>query len=92
MLGKSLFSTNVAQDQQNYLHCSLLTHHVGAHFKALNEPILSVLMTPSDSMYTQVIFNLVSVQVCSVKDPYAKTPDSEKQFAKPSTWQRISLH
>ena len=34
---------------------------MGAHFEALNEPVL---MAPSDSRYTQVGFNLISVQVC----------------------------
>ena len=34
---------------------------MGAHFEALIE---GVLMTPLDSRYTQVGFNLISVQVC----------------------------
>ena len=34
---------------------------MGAHFKALDE---GVLLVPLDPMYTQVGFNLVSVQVC----------------------------
>ena len=33
---------------------------VGDHFKGLNEPVLKA---PSDSRYTQVLFNLFSVQV-----------------------------
>ena len=40
---------------------SLQTYQVGAHFEALNEPVL---MAPSDSRYTQIAFNLISVQVC----------------------------
>ena len=39
---------------------SLQTYQVGAHFEALNEPVLKA---PSDSRYTQVAFNLISVQV-----------------------------
>ena len=35
---------------------------MGAHFEALIEGIL---MAPLDSRYTQVGFNLISVQVCS---------------------------
>ena len=38
----------------------LQTYEVGAHFEGLNEPVL---MAPSDSRYTQVGFNLFSVQV-----------------------------
>ena len=37
---------------------------MGAHFEALNEPVL---MAPSDSRYTQVVFNLISVQVCPAR-------------------------
>ena len=37
------------------------TYQVGANFKALGE---GVLVTPLDSRYTQVGFNLISVQVC----------------------------
>ena len=44
------------------IEASLQTYQVGAHFEALNEPVL---MAPSDSRYTQVVFNLISVQVCS---------------------------
>ena len=36
------------------------TYQVGAHFEALNE---SVPMAPSDYRYTQVVFNLIYVQV-----------------------------
>ena len=36
---------------------------MGAHFEALDEGILLV---PLDSRYTQVGFNLISVQVCFV--------------------------
>ena len=36
------------------------TYQVGAHFEALNEPVLKA---PSDSRYAQVVFNLISVQV-----------------------------
>ena len=39
---------------------SLLTYQVGAHFEALNEPVLKV---PSDSRYTQVACNLSFIQV-----------------------------
>ena len=37
------------------------TYQLGARFEELIE---SVLMTPLDSRYTQVGFNLISVQVC----------------------------
>ena len=37
---------------------------MGAHFEALDE---GVLLVPLDHRYTQVGFNLVSVQVCLVK-------------------------
>ena len=40
---------------------SLQTYQVGVHFEALNE---CVLMAPSDSRYTQVVFNHIFVQVC----------------------------
>ena len=40
---------------------SLQTYQVGAHFKALNEPLI---MAPSNSRYTQVGFKLLFVQVC----------------------------
>ena len=40
---------------------NLQTYQVGAHFEALSE---SVLMAPSDSRYTEVGFNLFSVEVC----------------------------
>ena len=40
---------------------SLETFQVGAHFEALDEGVLLVLL---DSRYTQVGFNLISVQVC----------------------------
>ena len=40
---------------------SLQTYQVGAHFEALNEPVHMVL---SDSRYTQIVFNHLSVQVC----------------------------
>ena len=43
------------------IEASLQTYQVGAHFKALNE---SVRMAPLDSRYTQVVFNLITVQVC----------------------------
>ena len=43
---------------------NLQTYQVGAHFEALSEPVL---MAPSDSRYTEVGFNLLSVQVCHVK-------------------------
>ena len=39
----------------------LQTYQEGAHFKALSEPVL---MAPLDSRYTQVGFNVISVQVC----------------------------
>ena len=39
------------------------TYQVGAHFQALSEPVLMAL---SDSSYTQVGFNLSSVQVCTL--------------------------
>ena len=42
---------------------SLQTYQVGAHFEAPNE---TVLMAPSDSRYTQVGFNLFSVQVWDI--------------------------
>ena len=35
----------------------------GAHFEALKEGIL---VAPPDSRYTQVVFNLLSVQVCGL--------------------------
>ena len=37
---------------------------MGAHFKALDE---GVLLVPLDPRYTQVGFNLISVQVCNLK-------------------------
>ena len=40
---------------------NLETYQVGAHFEALDEDVLPV---PLDLRYTQVGFNLVSVQVC----------------------------
>ena len=40
---------------------SLQTYQEGANFKGLNELIL---MAPSDSRYTQVVFNPIFVQVC----------------------------
>ena len=42
---------------------SLETYQVGAHFEALDE---GVLLVPLDPRYTQVGFNLVSVQVCDI--------------------------
>ena len=36
-------------------------YQVGAHFEALDEGLL---VAPLDSRYTQVGFNLISVQVC----------------------------
>ena len=39
-------------------------HEVGAHFEALDE---GVLLAPLDCRYTQVGFNLVSVQVCNTE-------------------------
>ena len=41
--------------QGKYFEASLQTYRLGAHFKAFNE---AVLMLPSDSRYTQVVFNL----------------------------------
>ena len=35
---------------------------MGAHFEALTE---GVLMAPLDSRYTQVVFKLITVQVCA---------------------------
>ena len=43
---------------------NLQTYQVGAHFEALSEPVL---MAPSDSRYTEVGFNLFSVQVWTIK-------------------------
>ena len=40
---------------------------MGAHFEALDE---GVLLVPLDPRYTQVGFNLISVQVCTVKPPF----------------------
>ena len=40
-----------------------MTCQVGAHFEALDE---GVLLVPLDHKYTQVGFNLVSDQVCTV--------------------------
>ena len=44
-----------------YFEASLQTYQVVAHFEALNEPVLKA---PSDSRYTQITFNLISIQVC----------------------------
>ena len=41
---------------------------VGPHFEALDE---GVLLMPLDSRYTQVGFNLISVQVCSRIDCFS---------------------
>ena len=41
---------------------NLQIYQVGAHFEALNE---RVLMASSDARYTQVLFNLFSVQACT---------------------------
>ena len=46
---------------------SLETYQVKSHFEAAIEPVL---MAPSDSRYTQVAFNLISVQVCLVLAPW----------------------
>ena len=42
---------------------NLKTHQVGAPFEVL---VQSVLMGPLGSMYTQVNFNLIFVQVCTI--------------------------
>ena len=44
------------------IEASLQTYQVGAHFEALNEPVL---MAPSDSRYTQVGYKLISVLKCA---------------------------
>ena len=43
------------------LTANLEMNQVGAHFEALDE---GALLVPLDPRYTQVGFNLVSVQVC----------------------------
>ena len=43
------------------LCANLETYQVGAHFEALDEGVLLMLLNPR---YTQVGFNLISVQVC----------------------------
>ena len=43
---------------------NLKTYQVGAHFEALDEVVLLV---PLDPRYTQVGFNLISVQVCLIE-------------------------
>ena len=55
----TLFQWSQARAHKD-LEASLQTYQVGAHFKALNEPVFSA---PSDSRYTQVGFNIFSVQV-----------------------------
>ena len=49
-----------------------------AHFETLNEPVL---MAPADSRYTQVVFNLVSVQVC--KEKLVKGQNNGRKIAEP---------
>ena len=44
---------------------------MGARFEGL---IVGVLMATSDSWYTQVVFKLISVQVCDGKAPALPTP------------------
>ena len=48
----------------------LQTYKVGAHFEALTEGIRIV---PLDSRYTQVGFNLMSVQVCQPQLLFSQT-------------------
>ena len=55
----TLFQRSKARAHKDF-EAGLQTYQVGAHFEALNEPVL---MAPSDSRYTQVGFNLFSVQV-----------------------------
>ena len=53
---------------------SLQAYQVGAHFKALDEPVLKA---PSDPRYTQVAFNLISVQVCAAFCPKMQCCETE---------------
>ena len=58
---------------------------MGARFKALTE---GVLMAPLDSRYTQVGFNIVSVQVCAdyKKKYFAKSPTENAEVPPASSW------
>ena len=47
---------------------ALGTYHVEPHFEALDE---GTLVVPLDSRYTQVGFNVISVQVCGKSCPDA---------------------
>ena len=55
------------------LYASQETYQVGAHFEALE----GFFMAPLDPRYTQIGFNLVSVQVCARID---KTALSKRIF------------